>query len=338
MNGGTSIMATVTRERCSREFLTALRREGMESVRINSAHVTEEELKQMIMTIRNIDSGIKILMDTKGPEIRTSATNSCNVMLREGTNITLTGGTAATDSSTIFVTVENLHECVSTGMPILIDDGALMLKVTDVTDNRIMARVERGGELGSRKTVSIPDARIPQLPAVSERDRANIRAAKSAGIDMIAHSFVRSAADVEAVRHELEGTGITLFAKIECREALENFDEILSAADGLLVARGDLGTQVDISEIPAIQYRAIASCRKVRKPVIVATQILQSMISSPTPTRAEASDIALAVMEGADTLLLCGETAVGQYPTECVAMMRRTIESITRNNLQCKIH
>lgn len=333
---GTGIMATVTAERCHREFLESLRSRGMSSVRINSAHVTPEVLERMCGEIRSAVPGVRILMDTKGPEIRTTAC-AVPIQLNEGDRVTLSGGTADSTAELISVNVDGLEDSVNEGMEILLDDGAIALHVESVREDMINTRVTRGGMLDARKTVSVPGARLPQLPAVSRRDAVNLDAAVRVGIDMVAHSFVRSAADVEAVRGHITGSGIELYAKIECREGVENMESILRAADGLLVARGDLGTQVSLWDIPAIQYRAIRECRRACKPSIVATQILQSMMHSSVPTRAEVCDIALAVMEGADTLLLCGETAVGEYPAECIDVMRRTIESVTRNNLRCKI-
>ncbi len=333
----TSIMATVTLERCTPQFLTSLQRLGMEAVRINSAHVSPEELTSMIETIRRHTPDIKILMDTKGPEIRTTEV-STPIDLSVGQRVKIMSGTDISTQDVIYVNVPEIHSCAAAGMDIMIDDGDISLTINGVEDKTIQATVTKAATLNSRKTVAIPGAVIPHLPAVSERDRENIYAARKAGIDMIAHSFVRNADDVHAVRDCIEGSDIMLYSKIECREALDNLMPILEASDGLLVARGDLGTQVPLSEIPAIQYRILSLCRHTGKPSIVATQILQSMISSPTPTRAEVNDVALAVMEGADTLLLCGETAVGDYPEKCVEIMHRTIESVTRHSLSCRIY
>ena len=327
----THIMATMADDRCTAAFVKEMADAGMDSVRINSAHVDPHSIAAMTATIRAAAPEVAILMDTKGPEIRTTslADDVDSITLADGDRLTLVADPhATTRPGLIAIAVAGLDKYLKPGHRILIDDGAIELTVAESAGNEdgVTAIVTRGGKLGSRKTVAAPEVELPPLPAVSERDRVNIAAAIECGVSMIAHSFVRSAADVEAVRSLIAGTDITLYAKIECREAVENLDEILAAADGLLVARGDLGTQVAVERIPAIQHRIACLCRAVDKPVIVATQMLDSMERNPYPTRAEVSDIAFAVLEGIDTLLLTGETARGAYPVRCVEVMRRTIE------------
>lgn len=326
MNGHhTNIMATLTTERCTPAMVKSLHDAGMTGVRINSAHVTPADIKSMVETIRSADPHIKILMDTKGPEIRTTHL-AVPLIVADGMQLAFSSGEIPSSSDCIYVMMDSLEQYVTPGQQLLVDDGELRFMVDEIDGTHIKAHALNGGVLGSRKTVAVPGVELPPLPAVSIRDAENIKAAKAAGIDMIAHSFVRSSADVEAVREHIVGTGIMLYAKIECRQALENFEEIAGSADGILVARGDLGTAIPIPEIPAVQYDILRRCAALKKPTIVATQILQSMQSSPNPTRAEVSDITLAVMEGVDTLLLCGETAVGQYPVECVEVMAATIQ------------
>lgn len=325
----TTIMTTLTTERCTPEMVRSLRNAGMGSVRINSAHVTPDDITKMVGTIRSIDPGIKILMDTKGPEIRTTHLIPL-LEIVEGMPVTFQSGTADSTPQCICVMMEALERYVKPGNQLWIDDGELRFEVTATDGHKILTRALNSGTLGAKKTVAVPGVELPPLPAVSMRDAENIETAKAAGIDMIAHSFVRSRADVEAVREHLKDSGIVLYAKIECRQALDNFEEITASADGILVARGDLGTAIPVSDIPAAQYDMLRRCAELKKPTIVATQILHSMQSSPNPTRAEVSDIALAVMEGAYTLLLCGETAVGQYPVKCVEVMYATIESASK--------
>ena len=264
-------MATVADDRCTREFVERLHSLGMEGVRINSAHVSPQTMREMIALIRSVSPSITILIDTKGP------------------------GT------------------------------------------RVKARLVKAGNLDSRKTLNIPGTEIPPLPAVSPRDLLSLRAAVEAGADIVAHSFVRSAADVLAVREVIAGSSVRLYAKIECREGVENIPSILEVSDGLLVARGDLGAQIDPADIPAVQLQALSLCHAAGKPSIVATHILQSMMQNPSPTRAELSDIALGVMEGASWLLLTGETARGEYPGECIDIMRRTIAATVNANLSCRL-
>ena len=330
-------MATVADVRCTPEFVESLRCAGLDGVRINSAHVTPDDIRRMVSVIKGVDSGIVILMDTKGPEIRTTENVDGDIRLADGDEVEVVSGNALTDKNRISILVEDLHRYVAAGNEIMLDDGDIRLGVKTVSDGKILATVVKGGVLGSRKTVAIPGVELPPLPAVSDRDRLNIHAAREAGIDIVAHSFVRSVDDVDAVRAELEGSGISLYSKIECREALENFSGIVGASDGILMARGDLGTNIPLEDVPATQYDVLTACRAAGKPTIVATQMLHSMMSSPYPTRAELSDIALAVMEGAGTLLLCGETATGCYPVECVSMMKRTIDSIENHGLRCRI-
>lgn len=329
-------MATLTLERCTPKFIMSLRKHGMDSVRINSAHVTPDELCAMVKTIRRTDSSIRILMDTKGAEIRTTDV-AAPLTLKTGDTTTICHGETLSTAECIHVNCRGIESCSGYGTKVLIDDGDIQLKIIGVDDNGIHCRVIEGGVVDGRKTVALPGTLLPHMPAVSEADRRCIEAAKSAGIDMIAHSFVRSAADVRDVRAIIGDADITVYAKIECEEAVEHLEDILAASDGLLVARGDLGTAIPMYEIPAIQHRVVSLCKQHHKPVIVSTQILQSMFESPDPTRAELSDIALAVMEGADTLLLCGETAVGLYPERCVEVMRKTIDSTIAAGLQCVI-
>lgn len=327
----THIMATMADARCTPAFVKEMAEAGMDSVRINSAHVDPASIASMTATIRAAAPQVAMLMDTKGPEIRTTALADevDSITLTDGERLTLVADPhTATRRGLIAVAVAGLDKYLHPGDRVLIDDGAIELTVeeADGAQSGVAAIVTRGGLLGSRKTVAAPGVELPPLPAVSDRDRVNIAAAIECGVSMIAHSFVRSAADVEAVRSLIAGTGITLYAKIECSEAVENLEEILAAADGLLVARGDLGTQVAVERIPVLQHRIATLCREAGKPVIVATQMLDSMERNPYPTRAEVSDIALAVMEGINTLLLTGETARGAHPVRCVEVMRRTIE------------
>ena len=324
----TDIMATVTDARCDANFLKSLRRAGMDSVRINSAHVDGEGLRRIIRAVRRHVPGVGILMDTKGPEIRTTALDGAleSVTFAEGDKVMIAAG-APTSSGIIGIAVEGVCGALRKGDRVVLDDGAMELSVSRADGDRVEAVVTLGGELGSRKTVNLPDTDLPPLPAVSERDRRAIEVAVEEGIDMIAHSFVRSAADVDAVRALTAGTPIRVYAKIECRDALKNFNGILEAADGILVARGDLGTQIDVATIPAVQHKACSLAHDAGKPVIVSTQILTSMVDHPYPTRAEMTHVAFAVRDGVETLLLPGETAQGHFPEECVDAMRRCIEA-----------
>lgn len=318
----TGVMATLTSGQCNEEFITAMVNAGMDAVRINSAHVSPEMLVRMAQAIHAAAPHVRILMDTKGPEIRTSATeHDATLQLDEGAIVEIANSGDLCNTRRICIATPGVKEMLQPGVTLLVDDGAIELLILDSGT----ARVVKGGMLGSRKSVSPVGVEIPPLPAVSDRDRACLEVAGEAGIDMVAHSFVRSPEDIEAVRRVLGCSGVKLYAKIETAKAVERMEEIADVADGLLVARGDLGTQIPLSMIPAVQMRAAHLCAVCRKPMIVATQILQSMMHNATPTRAELSDLALGVMQGADYMLLCGETAQGDYPAECVAVARATI-------------
>ncbi|MDE6650948.1 MAG: pyruvate kinase [Paramuribaculum sp.] len=325
----TQVMATIADTRATVPFIKALHSAGMMGIRINSAHVEPESIRSIISLVREVSQDIKILMDTKGPEMRTTALGNGveSVSLSEGHTVLLTGGSAETTEHEIFVNVRRIGEFFKPGNRLFLDDGEISLIIKEIVGgDSVMCEVVKGGSLGSRKSLSASeDTVLPPLPAVSEKDKVNIAAALETGIDMIAHSFVRSAEDISELRDILAGTDTRLYAKIECREALENMKEIAEAADGLLVARGDLGAQIAIERVPAVQMRVMSMCKKLGKPVIVATQILHSMMTSPQPTRAEVSDIAFGTSLGAEWLLLTGETAKGDFPEECVRVMADTI-------------
>ncbi|MCM1292427.1 MAG: pyruvate kinase [Bacteroides sp.] len=335
----TLIMATLADNRATETFVDSMRRDGINGVRINSAHVEPSTLTQMVRTVRNVDPDIKILMDTKGPEVRTTDVDTLIKFIPgDLTTLRSTDSNRLTTHESIFTPVADIERYISVGEHVLIDDGAIDAEVIEVDNTEVRLKIVRGGVLDSRKTIALSSGVIPPLPPVSRRDRTMIEAAMKAGIDMIAHSFVRSANDIRAVAEIIKDSGIQLFAKIECRQAIDRVDEIAACCDGLLCARGDLATSIGISEIPAAQFHIMGACNRAGKASIVATQILESMHTNPMPTRAEVSDIALAVMEGADWLLLCGETARGEYPIEAVEIMDRTIKSIESNHLRCKIN
>ena len=335
----TQVMATVTAAQTAEpSLIKQMRKAGLKGVRINSAHVTPDKLKEMICQIRDIDSDIIILMDTKGPEMRTTAlAEPINYAI--GDTIVFSSDIDDTPSSLscLKINVPMLHTHLSVGQNIEFDDGEISATIIGINGEMLSAKVTSGGTLGSRKTMTAEGFDSSYLPAVNLRDRLNIEAAREAGIDIIAHSFVRSSDDVQAVKGLVEGSKTKVYAKVECQQALDNLDEIIRHADGILVARGDLGTAVDPCCIPVLQADIIARCRRAEKPTIVATQIMQSMMENPRPTRAEISDIAFSVIEGVDWLLLCGETAQGRYPVNCVEIMTQTIRITQQANLKWKI-
>lgn len=332
----TKIMCTLTPERENYENVSRLVAAGMSAVRINSAFATPESIKRSVTALRSVLPSMKILMDTKGPEVRTTSV-AAPLIFRQGDNLTFLPGDKPSTRNAVYLRLPHLPSPLPSDAEIILDDGAVCFKVIESNTEALKASCIKEGVLDSCKTFVIPGIDMPYLPAVSHRDRLNIEAAEKTGIDMIAHSFVRNAADVEAVRELIKGTGIKLFSKIECRQGVENFHEILDASDGILVARGDLGAEMGLIELPALQHRFATLTRQAHKPLILATNLLGSMTSNPVPTRAEVNDVALAVIQGFDWLLLTGETARGDYAAECVDTLSQLINSLETNGLKCLI-
>lgn len=323
----TKPMATLTMEQCAdRTLIERMLAAGLKGVRINSAHVSPQQLEEMVGHLRRMAPEVKILMDTKGPELRT-APNLCgmDISFAKGDMVEIVNSSDPCTHARISLPAEGAVSTLALDVEMTVDDGEIHLRM--VTSN--IAVVTKGGVLGERKSVNLHGCAMPPLPAVSPKDREILHAAARLGIEMVAHSFVRSEADIEAVRHELQGSGVALLAKVETAMAVENLEEILEVADGLLVARGDLGEQISPYTIPMVQRRCAELCRACGKPMIIATQMLQSMMHSPVPTRAELSDIALGTWQGADYLLLCGETARGEWPVECVDALDKCIKANT---------
>jgi len=299
----------------------------MNVVRMNTAHASEEGMKTIIRNVRAVSPHLAIMIDTKGPEIRTTSVDK-PLSYRTGEMVNIYGrpGVDSTHDN-VNVSYADIAKDVKVGDDILFDDGTLDMKVVGNDGTVLVARVENDGELGSHKSVNIPGEHI-DLPAITDKDHANILFAIEQNIDFIAHSFVRNASDVKAVQDILDehGSDIKIISKIENQEGVNNIDEIIEASYGIMIARGDLGIEVPIEEIPGIQRMIISKCVKSKKPVIVATQMLHSMINNPRPTRAEVTDIANAIYSYTDALMLSGETASGKYPVEAVQTMARIAE------------
>jgi len=320
----TKIVATISDKRCSPDFVRELYNEGMDVVRINSAHLNIDGALTIIRNVREVSDKIAILLDTKGPEIRTTICDS-PIELKKGTEIAIKGDPAGTTTPEIIcVNYKSFVSEVPEGSPILIDDGDLELRAVKRNGDILVCCVENDGTLGSRKSVNLPGVKIC-LPSLTQKDREFIKMAVENEVDFIAHSFVRSMQDVLDVQAVLDSynSGIRIIAKIENEEGVNNFDEILGHVYGIMVARGDLGIEIPYEKIPGVQKMMISKCIDARKPVIVATQMLQSMINGPRPTRAEVSDIANAVYSQTDALMLSGETASGKYPVEAVRTMAK---------------
>jgi pyruvate kinase len=323
----TKIVCTIGPASESLDTLKALIRAGMDVARLNFSHGTYEEHATRIQRIRQaaaeVGKHVGIMLDIKGPKIRTGKIAGGQVELVDGSTITLTidpveYGTA----ERVWVSYEGLVEDVYPGAPIRIDDGLIGLVVERVEGHDIVCRVVNGGILRDNKGINVPGVTL-RIPGVTEKDAADIRFGIEQGIDLIAASFVRKAADVLEVRRILEEHDYQadIIAKIETQEGLERLQEIIEVADGIMVARGDLGVEIPTEEVPLAQKRMIALCNKAGKPVITATQMLDSMQRNPRPTRAEASDVANAIFDGTDAIMLSGETAAGKYPVEAVKTM-----------------
>lgn len=332
----TKIMCTLTPERESAELITSLSAAGMQAVRINSAFATPQSISQSVKTLRSFAPDIKILMDTKGPEVRTTAVES-PIVFSTGDETEFLTGHGISSHQTIYLNLPYFPDTLAPGAHMLIDDGEIEFEAVATSPTSIKAVCTKDGTLGSQKTFVVPKLEMPYLPAISRRDAINIKAAKECGIDMIAHSFVRGKADIAALRELIKGTDIKLYAKIECKQGVENFEEILEAADGILVARGDLGAEMGLTSLPALQHRFALATRHAHKPLILATGLFGSMTESMQPSRAEVNDVALAIMQGFDWLLLTGETARGKHPVDCVRLLNETIVTIENANLRCSI-
>lgn len=320
----TKIVATISDKRCDVDFIRSLADAGMNVVRMNSAHLDADGVKKIVDNVREASGRVAVMIDTKGPEIRTTRTVSGDpVAFHAGETVEMTGNPEGlTDEKHIYFNYPDLVYLLSVGDRLLIDDGELGFRITEVKNGVAYAVVENDGSLGSRKSVNIPGVSIP-LPSVTARDKMHIENAAALGVDFVAHSFVRSAADVNAVQKILDslGSDMKIISKIENQEGIDNFDEILEASYGIMIARGDLGIEVPAERIPGIQAAMVKKCIAAHKPVIVATQMLHTMIEHPRPTRAEISDVASAVYQRADAMMLSGETASGRYPVEAVRTM-----------------
>lgn len=328
----TKIVCSISDRRCDVDFIRCLFNAGMNVVRMNTAHATPEGIRNIIRNTRAVSPHIGILIDTKGPEVRT--TNVAEPINYKTGDVVKIFGRPEMDTShdIINVSFADFARDVKKGDDILFDDGAIAMKVQDIVGPTVYAVVQNDGVLGAHKSVNVPGKHI-DLPALTEKDKHNIQLAIDEDIDFIAHSFVRSADDVHAVQKILDEhhSDIKIISKIENQEGVDNIDEIIRASYGVMVARGDLGIEVPVERIPGIQRMIIRKCVEHHKPVIVATQMLHTMINNPRPTRAEVTDIANAIYSNTDALMLSGETASGKYPLEAVKTMAKIAEQAEKD-------
>lgn len=323
----TKIVASVSDLRCEVEFIQQLYDAGVNVIRMNTAHATPEGLKKIIRNVRAVSPHLGILIDTKGPEVRTTGADA-PIEYKTGEKVNIVGDPGHdTVHDTICLSYPEICKDVKVGDDILFDDGELDMQVVGNDGKTLTVEVMNDGKLGSHKSVNVPGEHI-DLPALTEKDKRNILLAIEEDIDFIAHSFVRSKEDLMEVQKILDehGSDIKIISKIENQEGVDNIDEILDHCYGIMVARGDLGIEIPAEKIPGIQRMIIKKCVFRKKPVIVATQMLHTMIKNPRPTRAEVSDIASAVFHNTDALMLSGETASGAYPVEAVKTMAKIAE------------
>lgn len=333
MNNRAKIIATLGPASRDPATLRRLIRAGMRVARINFSHGTQAEHAQTIAAVRAAarESGhpVAILQDLQGPKIRVGEIEGGEITLHEGDELTLTSDPILGDAGRVSVDYPHLEDAVTPGGRILLDDGNLELRVSQVTPRGVETRVTLGGVLKPHKGVNLPGARL-NIPALTEKDRADLAFGITQKVDAVALSFVRQAQDIHNLRAEIrqlagEDFALPIVAKLERPEALDNLDEIIAAADGVMVARGDLGVEMSPESVPIAQKRIITLANRQRRVVITATQMLDSMIHNPRPTRAEASDVANAIFDGSDLVMLSGETAVGAYPVQAVETMARII-------------
>ena len=330
----TKIVASISDRRCDQDFIRKLFFAGMNVVRMNTAHATEEGIRNIVKNVRAVSPHIGIMIDTKGPEVRTTDVKE-PILYHTGDVVKIFGRPEMESSHDIVnLSYPDIAADVKVGDDILFDDGELDMKVMEVQGPMLVAEVQNEGVLGAHKSVNVPGEHI-DLPALTAKDRRNIELAIELDIDFIAHSFVRNAADVKAVQDILDAhnSDIKIISKIENQEGVDNIDEIIDACYGIMIARGDLGIEVPAEKIPGIQRVLIRKCVEVKKPVIVATQMLHSMISNPRPTRAEVTDIANAIYYRTDALMLSGETAYGKYPVEAVQTMTKVAREAEKTKL-----
>ena len=332
----TKIICTMGPACDNEETLKALMQNGMNVARFNFSHGTHEEQKKrferLVKVREELGLPIAALMDTKGPEIRLGVFAKGKELLEDGALFALTTEEIEGTDQRASITYKDLRKDVKKGSTILINDGLIELKVEDITETDIICKVIHGGMVSDRKGINVPGVEL-SMPYLSEVDTKDILFAVENGFDFIAASFVRTAGDVKAIRRLLDekGSYMKIIAKIENRQGVDNLDEILEAANGIMVARGDMGVEIPFEEVPHIQKAMIQKANAAKKHVITATQMLESMIHNPRPTRAEVTDVANAVYEGTTAIMLSGETAVGKYPVETVATMSRIAREAERN-------
>jgi len=331
----TKVVATLGPASSDRIVIGRLFEAGADMFRINMSHTSHEKMRELVEAIRSVEADysrpIGILVDLQGPKLRLGSFKNDAAELDAGQEFVLDIDPAPGDATRANLPHPEIFAAIKPGDTLLIDDGKLRLKVTEAEPHRLAARVEVGGRVSNRKGVSLPDTVIP-VAALAPKDVADLEAALDAGVDWVALSFIQRPEDVAEAKKITRGRAAVM-AKIEKPQAVTRLNEILDLADALMVARGDLGVEMPLEKVPGVQKEMTRACRRAGKPVIVATQMLESMIASPVPTRAEVSDVATAVFDGADAIMLSAESAAGQYPIEAVKTMNRIAEEVEHEGI-----
>lgn len=333
----TKIVCTLGPASANEERIEKMLKAGMNIARLNFSHGTHEGHREYIEMFRRVrdklDMPAAVMLDTKGPEIRVGRFENGSVMLEDGKEFTLTVSECTGNCEKAEISYKNLPKEVKPGDRLVMDDGRISLMIKSVTDTDIVCDIIHGGKVSDRKSVNLPGVAL-DMPYMNERDKADILFGIEMDVDFVAASFVRSREDVITLRKFLDYNGghdIKIISKIENMQGIENFDEILGVSDGIMVARGDMGVEVSFEKLPGLQKRFIRSCYKAGKMVITATQMLESMVSNPAPTRAEITDVANAVFDGTSAIMLSGESAMGKYPVEAVETMALIAEQAEKD-------
>ncbi len=337
----TKVVATLGPASSDRMTIDRLFRAGADVFRINMSHTSHDRMRELVATIRAVESEhsrpIGILVDLQGPKLRLGAFKNDAAEVDRGQDFIFDTDPTPGDATRVNLPHAEIFAAIKPGDTLLIDDGKLRLQAIETVPQRVVARVEVGGKMSNRKGISLPDTVIP-LAALAAKDIADLEAALDAGIDWVALSFIQRPEDVAEAKKITRGRAAVM-AKIEKPQAVARLDDILDLADALMVARGDLGVEMPLERVPGVQKDMTRACRCAGKPVVVATQMLESMIASPVPTRAEVSDVATAIFDGADAIMLSAESAAGQYPVEAVATMNRIAEQVEKDNIyQSSLH
>ena len=340
-NRRVKILATLGPASSTQEMIEKLHTAGADVFRINMSHADHDLMRELVRRIRAVEEKvgrpIGILADLQGPKLRVGKFAEGPVMLEDGATFVLDSDPTPGDVSRVFLPHPEILKALQPGHRLLLDDGKIRLVVTECTSSRAMTRVEVGGKLSDKKGVSVPDSEIG-MSALTDKDRADLTAVLETSVDWIALSFIQRPDDIAEVRKIVRGRA-GILAKIEKPQAIDRLAEIIELSDALMVARGDLGVEMPLEQVPGLQKRIVRAARRAGKPVVVATQMLESMITAPVPTRAEVSDVATAVFEGADAIMLSAESAAGQFPIEAVSTMDRIAQQVeTDQNFRTIIH